>query len=964
MSRILSFRGCVAWMVFVGAVAASASDAVENRSTAKNRDAIENFSVAKTYNDAPFKYSMQRVGEQTGFRVYRLCYPSPIVSSLKENNVVPAFLYLPKGLRPTEKYPAVVCLHPLDANAQLTDLMCVAVAQRGVPALSIKLPYYGERGRYRGPEAIAADPEIFTGAVLQGIEDIRRAVDLLASRPEVNPDRIGVVGISLGGILAATVAGVDARFYRAELVLAGGDLPEVIRTARETRLLREMLERLSPEQQDAIRDKLLKLDPVCVAPSLRSRALAGRVLMINAAEDEVIPPACTRKLADALGIADRVVWFDGLGHYSAMAQLPEIVRRTGDFFAQDLPEQPTSKPPKKQLGAFDRLTTLLGQIVTMATQSPEAGRRHTIDLAVTIPNAGGKSRTVRVRIVRGDGSRFAVKCDVPGLGHLAIGQNHRPWMVARDHVFCSDQEPVSRADPWRFVDPQHWIRLRVAAGLVGGLVAAPDLLKQWIDCRQEQPSDDAGPVLGITAKDAGRFPGQIRIAMARDGETPTRAEVSVAGVEAKVRVHEWQVNAAADDAMFEPPERLPHHEVDSADLHHMFSAMANFAVERLEPDRRPGRSNLLTVAARDPAGHGLLAYTQGKRILFVEGTPEQMGAAHGALLKPWVQRTLDRTVYVIGGGDTLQSGVWFFDRMADIERRTTPHIPARFLAECDALSQAVGVSRRDGRYGNLFPERFHCSGVALRGKATVGGRVLHARVLDYLRDVDLQTAAVVQVFMPEGRYAWISHGYAGFIGSVTAMNEKGLAMGEMGGRGEGQWDGMPMSLLIRDVMERAATVDEAVRLIRRAPRTCEYYYVLSDRTGAMCGLECTPDKVTVLEPGQQEPRLPHVPEDAVLISGPDRAATLARRIEENYGRIDVARLIEILKRPVAMESNLHDAIFTPETLELWVSDAGRQTAACDEPYAHLNLGDLLRFYAEQRKIARKHASDAHKMPSK
>ena len=75
----------------------------------------------------------------------------------------------------------------------------------------------------------------------------------------------------------------------------------------------------------------------------------------------------------------------------------------------------------------------------------------------------------------------------------------------------------------------------------------------------------------------------------------------------------------------------------------------------------------------------------------------------------------------------------------------------------------------------------------------MGGRVLHARVLDYMRDIDLQDAAAVTVFMPDGRYKWMSLGYAGFIGTVTAMNEKGLAIGEMGGRGQGHWDGMPMT---------------------------------------------------------------------------------------------------------------------------------------------------------------------------
>ena len=76
---------------------------------------------------------------------------------------------------------------------------------------------------------------------------------------------------------------------------------------------------------------------------------------------------------------------------------------------------------------------------------------------------------------------------------------------------------------------------------------------------------------------------------------------------------------------------------------------------------------------------------------------------------------------------------------------------------------------------------------------------------------------------------------------------------------------------------------------------------------------------------------------------------LSQRIQENYGRIDVAKLIEIIKRPAAMESNLHDAIFAPETLEMWFADAGRTTPACDGPYAHANLHELTEFYREHIK---------------
>lgn len=352
----------------------------------------------------------------------------------------------------------------------------------------------------------------------------------------------------------------------------------------------------------------------------------------------------------------------------------------------------------------------------------------------------------------------------------------------------------------------------------------------------------------------------------------------------------------------------------------------------------------IEVVGTDPAGHGLLCTSQGKTILMVAGTPEQMGTAHGVLAGRRIRKLCERVLYLVGGGDSLRSGTWFLDRMAEIESRTLPHIPPRFLAECDALAEAAGVSRRDGRYANLFPERFHCSGIAVRGKATAGGRVLHARVLDYMTEVGLQDEAAVVLFMPSEGNAWLSLGYTGLIGTVTAMNEKGLAVGEMGGGGEGDWDGVPMTLLLRDIMERASTVPEALEIVRNAARTCEYYYVFSDKSRAMAGVHCDPRQMTVLTPGEQNLRLPLVPEDTVLISGPGRAEKASQRLQAAFGKIDVPTLIEIIKRPVAMESNLHNAIFAPESLDMWFADAGPRTPACDEAYAHVNLADLMAYF--------------------
>ena len=95
------------------------------------------------------------------------------------------------------------------------------------------------------------------------------------------------------------------------------------------------------------------------------------------------------------------------------------------------------------------------------------------------------------------------------------------------------------------------------------------------------------------------------------------------------------------------------------------------------------------------------------------------------------------------------------------------------------------MSAREAHLANFFPELFHCSGFAIFGKATADGHIYHGRVLDYLKGVGLEQNAVTIVHQPDYGHAWINISYAGFVGSVTAMNDQGISIGEMGGGGYG-----------------------------------------------------------------------------------------------------------------------------------------------------------------------------------
>lgn len=357
----------------------------------------------------------------------------------------------------------------------------------------------------------------------------------------------------------------------------------------------------------------------------------------------------------------------------------------------------------------------------------------------------------------------------------------------------------------------------------------------------------------------------------------------------------------------------------------------------------------LELVRHAPQGRGLLARAGKKQVVIVSGSAEEMGLAHGSLLAGMVSNVTPRTMALVGAGLAVKKGEWFYDRIDEIVERATPHTPVRFIEECCAMARGSGISERDALCANFFPELFHCSGVAVRGKASAGGEVIHARVLDYMRDIHLQKYAVLQVFIPDKGLAWVSVGFAGFLGTVTAMNERGLSIGEMGGGGEGAWDGMPMTFLLREIAERAGSVAEALEIMRQSPRTCEYYYVLSDAARNMVAIYATPDKFMVLEPGEQSERLPHVPEDTVLASSGARAKALAERVGTHYGKITPEVMIEIIKRPVAMRSNLHNAIFMPERREMLFADAGRSTPACDEPYTRVSLDKMVDFYRKALK---------------
>lgn len=95
------------------------------------------------------------------------------------------------------RHPAVITGGPMTSvKEQVTGTYAAALAERGIAALAIDHRHFGASGG--SPRQYEFYPH--------KIEDLKRALNVLATHPAIAPDRLGAVGVCLGaGYLAHAI---------------------------------------------------------------------------------------------------------------------------------------------------------------------------------------------------------------------------------------------------------------------------------------------------------------------------------------------------------------------------------------------------------------------------------------------------------------------------------------------------------------------------------------------------------------------------------------------------------------------------------------------------------------------------------------------------------------------------------------------------------------------------------------
>lgn len=229
----------------------------------------------------------------------------------------------------------------------------------------------------------------------------------------------------------------------------------------------------------------------------------------------------------------------------------------------------------------------------------------------------------------------------------------------------------------------------------------------------------------------------------------------------------------------------------------------------------------------------LIKNRQGMWELYVEGNPLERGLSNGLLTQELIYK--QESAFVSKIKDLVPSEFYqkilrqflkFFNRELD------DHIPEEYKVEI------YGISRYSSDEFNFVAEPyrrtlyFHaahdighalqdlamvgCTSFAAWGEHTPDGQMIIGRNFDFYVGEEFAEEKMIVFFNPEKGYKHAVVSWAGMVGAVSGMNEKGLMVTINAGKSSIPMKAKtPISLLTREILQYASNIEEAIEIAKR-----------------------------------------------------------------------------------------------------------------------------------------------------
>jgi tetratricopeptide (TPR) repeat protein len=265
-------------------------------------------------------------------------------------------------------------------------------------------------------------------------------------------------------------------------------------------------------------------------------------------------------------------------------------------------------------------------------------------------------------------------------------------------------------------------------------------------------------------------------------------------------------------------------------------------------------------------GRNWFGRREGLPVLYLTGTPYEMGYANGVLTQKLIHRQEDSIIQLMNRF-VPQRWAQFLIKFVIVYKNR--HLPQHILPEQQL--EILGLSRgcpdiypqmgpyyhrllnyhgaQDISYMMMHSFLIHggCTSFGAWGPETAAGHLLTARNFDWEADPVFDEDRIVTICEPKDGIAFISLAWAGMAGCVSGMNREGVSVTVNGAPSRLPKDvGTPTCLVAREILQRAHNLAEATDIIRRRQVFVSALFLVgSQKDGRFDVIEKTPERLAV-----------------------------------------------------------------------------------------------------------------------
>ena len=248
---------------------------------------------------APLDIQETAVENKGGVTLHTISYASPKAGR------VPAYLVVPAGRGP---FPAIIFMHWGQGNRSAFLAEALLYGRAGAISLLIDAPFERPEPWYRALGFDINNPDNDSAVYIQSIVELRRAIDLLAARPDVDQKRIGYIGLSFGGHIGGVLASVDKRIKTYILMGGPASATDMLRKEDFAGLV-QFRKSVPKEKFEGYLQRLAPLDAIHYI----GRAAPSPVFFQFARQDKFISERQAQSYVEAASSPKEVKWYD-VGH--------------------------------------------------------------------------------------------------------------------------------------------------------------------------------------------------------------------------------------------------------------------------------------------------------------------------------------------------------------------------------------------------------------------------------------------------------------------------------------------------------------------------------------------------------------------------------------------------------------------------------------------------------------------------